>query len=42
MGKIKRVHKKEINKSLEQARSIISDLHQYFNVGNNISLQKDW
>lgn len=33
MGKIKRVHKKEINKSLEQARSIISDLHQYFNVG---------
>lgn len=33
MGKIKRVHKKEINKSLEQARSIINDLHQYFNVG---------
>ena len=33
MGKIKRVHKKEINKSLEQARSIISDLHQHFNVG---------
>lgn len=32
MGKIKRVHKKEINKSLEQARSILSDLHHHFNV----------
>ena len=33
MGKIKRVHKNEINKSLEQARLIISDIHQHFNVG---------
>lgn len=31
MGKIKRVHKKEINNSLQQARKIISDLHIYFN-----------
>ena len=30
MGKIKRVHKKEINNSLDQARSIIRDLHVLF------------
>lgn len=33
MGKIKRVHKKEINNSLDQARSIIRDLHEHFNTG---------
>ncbi len=33
MERIKRVYKKEIKKSLEQARTIISNLHNHFNIG---------
>ena len=33
MGKVKRVHKKEIDNALQQARAIIIDLHQHFNDG---------